>query len=132
MSFHEPVLVREVVSGLVVDPGGTYVDATAGGGGHGQAILEALKTGASYGSTGPAIHDIQIDTCGDVAVATVKCSEAQRIYGVCSRTGVQYYDPAGTFEEATFALKAGAEWVRFEVVSPDGSKAWSNPFDLTE
>jgi len=43
VSFHEPVLVREVVSGLVVDPGGTYVDATAGGGGHGQAILEALN-----------------------------------------------------------------------------------------
>ena len=42
MSFHEPVLVGEVVSGLVVDPGGIYVDATAGGGGHGKAILEVL------------------------------------------------------------------------------------------
>ncbi|HAA75361.1 TPA: hypothetical protein DCE37_09600 [Candidatus Latescibacteria bacterium] len=95
-----------------------------------ESILEALKSGATYGSTGPEIHDIQIDTSGDAAVATVKCSEAQRIYGVCSTYGAQYYDPAGTFEEATFALRPGAEWVRFEVIGPDGSKAWSNPFDL--
>lgn len=95
------------------------------------AILEALASGASYGSTGPEIHDISIEGGGgDPAVATVKCSEAQRIYGVCSTYGVQYYDPKGTFDEATFALRPGAEWVRFEVVAPDGSKAWSNPFSL--
>jgi len=60
----------------------------------------------------------------------VRCSEAQRIYGVCNTTGVQYYNPNGTFEEATFKLRPGAKWVRFEIVGPDGSKAWSNPMDL--
>ena len=43
MSFHVPIMVQEVLQGLVVDPGGIYLDATAGGGGHSRAILQALN-----------------------------------------------------------------------------------------
>ena len=43
MDFHVPVMVREVVEGLVVDAGGIYLDATVGGGGHSLAILQALR-----------------------------------------------------------------------------------------
>lgn len=39
---HTPVLVKEVVKHLVHLPEGTYVDGTAGGGGHSEAILERL------------------------------------------------------------------------------------------
>jgi 16S rRNA (cytosine1402-N4)-methyltransferase len=39
--FHVPVLSREVVEGLAVHPGGRYLDATVGGGGHSRLILEA-------------------------------------------------------------------------------------------
>jgi 16S rRNA (cytosine1402-N4)-methyltransferase len=38
---HIPVLSREVVEGLAVHPGGRYLDATVGGGGHSRLILEA-------------------------------------------------------------------------------------------
>ena len=38
---HTPVLLGETVSALVTHPGGTYVDCTAGAGGHSAAILEA-------------------------------------------------------------------------------------------
>ncbi|QSJ16392.1 16S rRNA (cytosine(1402)-N(4))-methyltransferase RsmH [Nostoc sp. UHCC 0702] len=38
---HIPVLSREVISGLAVRPGGHYLDATVGGGGHSRLILEA-------------------------------------------------------------------------------------------
>jgi len=38
--FHIPVMGRQVVEGLVVYPGGHYLDATVGGGGHSRLILE--------------------------------------------------------------------------------------------
>jgi 16S rRNA (cytosine1402-N4)-methyltransferase len=43
--FHEPVLLREVLRFLITDPAQTYVDATAGGGGHSAGIARALAPG---------------------------------------------------------------------------------------
>ena len=42
--YHTPVLLNESVSALTVKPGGVYVDATFGGGGHSRAILGQLST----------------------------------------------------------------------------------------
>lgn len=41
-SYHIPVLLQEVVSFLITNPNGIYVDGTLGGGGHSWAILERL------------------------------------------------------------------------------------------
>lgn len=41
--YHLPVLLNEVVTYLQINPEGTYVDATFGGGGHSRAILEQLN-----------------------------------------------------------------------------------------
>ncbi len=38
---HVPVLSRELIAGLAVQPGGHYLDVTVGGGGHSSLILEA-------------------------------------------------------------------------------------------
>jgi 16S rRNA (cytosine1402-N4)-methyltransferase len=38
---HIPVLSQEVIEGLTVQPGGHYLDATVGGGGHSRLILKA-------------------------------------------------------------------------------------------
>ncbi|MEX2446371.1 MAG: 16S rRNA (cytosine(1402)-N(4))-methyltransferase RsmH [Dehalococcoidia bacterium] len=43
---HEPVMLREAVAALSPRPGGRYVDATVGLGGHAAAILEASGAGA--------------------------------------------------------------------------------------
>lgn len=44
-TVHVPVMVQELVRGLQVVPGGLYVDATVGGGGHAEAVLEASSPG---------------------------------------------------------------------------------------
>lgn len=49
-TYHVPVLLRQSVEGLVVDPDGVYVDATFGGGGHSREIVSRLSTrGHLYG-----------------------------------------------------------------------------------
>ncbi|MDA8886804.1 16S rRNA (cytosine(1402)-N(4))-methyltransferase RsmH [Bacteroidia bacterium] len=41
-SYHVPVMLQECLDGLSIDPKGTYVDVTYGGGGHSRAILDLL------------------------------------------------------------------------------------------
>jgi 16S rRNA (cytosine1402-N4)-methyltransferase len=42
---HKPVLLKEVMTALNVQPGGRYVDGTLGGGGHAMAILQNSAPG---------------------------------------------------------------------------------------
>ena len=41
-AYHLPVMLSECLDGLAINPNGTYVDVTFGGGGHSRAILERL------------------------------------------------------------------------------------------
>lgn len=45
MVYHVPALLDESINGLNIRPGGVYVDATFGGGGHSREILKRLATG---------------------------------------------------------------------------------------
>lgn len=40
---HKPVMLKEVLSGLNINPDGIYIDCTLGGGGHSEKILEKLS-----------------------------------------------------------------------------------------
>ncbi len=42
--YHEPVLIKESIDGLNINPEGIYVDATFGGAGHSNAILSKLNS----------------------------------------------------------------------------------------
>ena len=44
---HVPVMMREVLAALDVQPGGRYVDCTLGGAGHAEAILERAQPGGT-------------------------------------------------------------------------------------
>lgn len=102
-----------------------------------QAVFEALCTGACYASTGPEIHDVKLqrtDLPGNqqtIVELHIRCSEAQAINAVCDIIGNHYREGGQAFTEATFSLQPDSRWVRLEVVGMDGSKAWTNPFDLT-
>lgn len=43
--YHKPVLFRETIDSLHIRPDGVYIDGTAGGGGHSEAILQKLESG---------------------------------------------------------------------------------------
>ena len=45
MDYHDPVLLKESVDGLDIQPDGVYVDVTFGGGGHSREILKRLGPG---------------------------------------------------------------------------------------
>jgi len=45
MKYHKPVLLKECIEGLNINPEGIYVDVTFGGGGHSKEILKRLTTG---------------------------------------------------------------------------------------
>jgi 16S rRNA (cytosine1402-N4)-methyltransferase len=59
-TYHEPVLSREVLSYLLTDREGIYIDATLGGGGHAAALLSML---------GPAGRIIGFDRDADAIEA---------------------------------------------------------------
>ena len=42
MEYHNPVLLKETVDGLNINPNGVYVDVTFGGGGHSKELLKRL------------------------------------------------------------------------------------------
>jgi 16S rRNA (cytosine1402-N4)-methyltransferase len=44
-AYHRPVMLQQCVEALQIKPGGVYVDATFGGGGHSREILRRLTTG---------------------------------------------------------------------------------------
>lgn len=46
--YHKPALLEESIEGLNIKEGGIYVDATFGGGGHSNEILERLKNGKLF------------------------------------------------------------------------------------
>lgn len=48
-NYHIPVMLGPCIEGLAIDPNGTYVDLTFGGGGHSGEILKYLKNGHLYG-----------------------------------------------------------------------------------
>ncbi|WMJ75507.1 16S rRNA (cytosine(1402)-N(4))-methyltransferase RsmH [Cytophagaceae bacterium ABcell3] len=48
MSYHVPVLLKECIDGLHINPEGLYVDLTFGGGGHSGEIVKKLDGGHLY------------------------------------------------------------------------------------
>jgi hypothetical protein len=104
-----------------------------------EAVLEALRRGAFYGSAGPEIHHVDMD---DTAV-TVHSSPAASVTLVSSRyrgaranagrLGYPHHstilerDSAGLITSARLEIPHGTPYGRLEVADAAGNRAWTNP-----
>jgi hypothetical protein len=92
-----------------------------------EALLDALKAGAYYSSTGPEIHDIRAGAGGTL---TVRCSPADRVFLTGHGSATAAVHGAG-ITEAEFSLKPFVDGGCARVTVRDGAgRAWSNPIWL--
>ena len=91
------------------------------------ALVDALKRGAYYSSTGPEIYNIQIKAGN---VAQIDCSPADRVWvtGVGSMSAYAYGVGKSRFE--IDLTKFQSPYCRITVRDRYGRRAWSNPIWL--
>jgi len=92
------------------------------------AILEALKNGDFYSSTGPIIHDFYVED----GVAHVKADPCARIQFLADRhpTRMITSKDEALLTEAELDLRGDWHYVRACVIDAEGRRAWTNPIFL--
>lgn len=85
------------------------------------SILDALKNGSFYSSTGPVIEDFYIEDGKAYVKASEDCS---RIWFCADKhPSKQFCDVS----EASFDMNDGWTYVRAVVMDKNGNRAWTNP-----
>ncbi len=128
-TIHRPVLAQEVLDLLAPRPGGRYIDGTAGGGGHSEALLAAGGQVLSLDADPNAVQRVQqrLRPFGDRSL--VLQSNFRHMAAVAQRTG---FDPVDgilldlglssdqlELEDRGFALMAdGPLDMRFDPAQP--------------
>ena len=92
------------------------------------SILDALKRGEYYSSTGPEIYDIQV-TPGDCV--RVKCSPASSVFVTSKGAWTVYRHGNGITEAELNIRRLNQPYCRVTVRDAHGGRAWSNPIWLT-
>ncbi|MBE5874981.1 MAG: hypothetical protein E7287_11370 [Lachnospiraceae bacterium] len=95
------------------------------------SVLEAIREGKFYSTTGPEIYDFYVD---DDNTAHIECSPAAkiRLHGIKHPTRIQRAD-GELLTKAQFKLetKTGLyEYCRISVIDANGNIAWTNPIFL--
>ncbi|GAB3690466.1 16S rRNA (cytosine(1402)-N(4))-methyltransferase RsmH [Spirosoma flavus] len=97
--YHEPVLLQACIDGLNLQPGGTYVDVTFGGGGHTRAILNQLEGGRVFGFDQDADAKANAQAIGDSRLTFVAANfrnikrylrlyKAEQVDGILADLGI--------------------------------------------
>jgi hypothetical protein len=88
-------------------------------------ILQAIRDGAYYSSSGPTIEALGIEN----GIVTVTCSPVSAIHFIGdTRYGERITAPnGGTTTTASYRLDGRERYLRVECVAGDGGRAWSNP-----
>jgi predicted metal-dependent phosphoesterase TrpH len=89
------------------------------------ALLDALKAGHYYSSTGPTLEDVRVD--GDRIV--VRCSPARSVIATGRGSKGRRIGPGSGITEVDLPLApfAAGGYFRITVVDERGGRAWSNP-----
>lgn len=88
------------------------------------SILEALRRGSYYSSSGPTINGVDV-AGGEV---WVRCSPARKIaFVTVPCLGVCYKAEEGGLAEASYTPGPGEHYVRVQVTDEYGGRAWTNP-----
>lgn len=90
-----------------------------------EALLEALKAGYYYSSTGPAIYDMEVYP-GDKVV--VRCSPAERVFVVGHGWNAASAFGNGLLEAEIDLNRFNSPFGRVIVRDTNGRCAWTNPF----
>jgi len=104
-----------------------------------EAVLEALRTGSFYGSTGPELHAVEVTDeaievrSSPVASATLVCGRHRGARVNAGRLGYPHNarvverDSAGLITACRLERPWDAPYGRLEVCDPFGRRAWTNP-----
>jgi hypothetical protein len=104
-----------------------------------EAVLEALRTGSFYGSTGPEIHAVDVTDddvvvrCSPVASVTLYASRMRGARANAGRLGFPHNsqvlgrDTAGLITACRLERPWNQRYGRVEVADADGRRAWTNP-----
>lgn len=89
------------------------------------ALLDAMRRGHFYSSTGPEIEYLGLER----GVARVRCSPVDAIHFIAQTThGRRVVAPSGeAITEARYTLTGQERYLRVECVRREGTRAWSNP-----
>jgi 16S rRNA (cytosine1402-N4)-methyltransferase len=116
---HIPVLSQEVLQGLIIRPGGRYLDATVGGGGHSRLILAAA----------PDVSLVAIDQDEQaIAAAKLKLSEYSDRVQFWRGNFSAYKSAGATFDGILADL--GVSSVQFDIPERGFSFRHTAPLDM--
>lgn len=95
-----------------------------------EMIMDAMRRGDFYASTGPRFHSVDFDT--EEGIITVECSRDVEAVVFKSNTPwpEEGYQEIGGRGRASYQLMNEDRFVRIELIDRDGRKAWNSPFSV--
>jgi hypothetical protein len=108
-----------------------------------EAVLDALRNGSFYGSTGPAVGSVTLEDehvvveCSPAASVTLVSSRARGARANAGRLGypknseILARDDAGLITAVRLECPYRVPYVRVEVADADSGRAWTNPIWLS-
>ena len=94
-----------------------------------EALLEALKNGQYYSSTGPQIHDVSLSPD---RIISINCSPAERVFVTGLGPAVVRQGGRGLTDVQFDLSEFNSPYARITVRDANGNRAWTNPFWFDE